>query len=83
MQKLTDSDLEKPFECIAGRGKRKHKGKAILTNALWHLIGEDLQHRGEINAILYQEKIGPPITTWCYWKADKSTAHDSSTSTMR
>jgi uncharacterized damage-inducible protein DinB len=71
IQRLTPSDLEKSFEFCYGQGKRKRKGKVILANVLWHLVEEELQHRGEINALLYQENIDPPITNWFYWKKHK------------
>jgi uncharacterized damage-inducible protein DinB len=67
LQRITPADLERSFEFILTEGKGKRKAKAILANVLWHLVGEDLQHRGEINALLYQENINPPITTWCDW----------------
>ena len=72
MQRLTPSDLEKPFEFSYPQGKRRRKGKVILGNLLWHLVEEELQHRGEINALLYQENINPPITDWLYWKKQAS-----------
>jgi len=72
MQRLTPSDLEKPFEFSFGQGKKRRKGKVILGNLLWHLVEEELQHRGEINALLYQENIDPPITNWFYWKKHKA-----------
>ena len=72
LQRLTPADLVDPFELVVVEGKRKRKSKAILSNVLWHLVGEDLQHRGEINALLYQENIDPPITTWCYWKGHRT-----------
>jgi uncharacterized damage-inducible protein DinB len=62
VQRLTASDLEKSFEFSYGQGKRKRKGKVVLGNLLWHLVEEELQHRGEINVLLYQENIDPPTT---------------------
>jgi uncharacterized damage-inducible protein DinB len=39
-----------------------------LSEMLWHLVEEELQHRGEMNALLWQENIDPPITSWSKWK---------------
>ena len=72
MQRLTPSDLEKPFEFSYAQGKRRRKGKVILGDLLWHLVEEELQHRGEINALLYQENVNPPITDWFDWKKQAS-----------
>jgi len=74
LSRLTPADLKSPFNLIVAEGKRKRKSKAMLENVLWHLVGEDLQHRGEINALLYQEGVDPPITTWCYWKGVRDRA---------
>jgi len=72
MQRLTRSDLEKSFEYSYPQGKRRRKGEVILGDLLWHLVEEELQHRGEINALLYQENINPPIADWFYWKKQAS-----------
>jgi len=71
MQRLTPSDLEKSFEFTYAHGKGRRKGRAKLGNLLWHLVEEELQHRGEINALLFQENISPPITDWFDWKKRK------------
>jgi len=35
-------------------------------------VGEELQHRGELNALLWQINIGPPITEWVdFWTVGK------------
>jgi uncharacterized damage-inducible protein DinB len=41
-----------------------------VRNMLWHLVEEELQHRGEINALLWQMDIDPPITGWGTWKRE-------------
>jgi uncharacterized damage-inducible protein DinB len=39
---------------------------------LWTLVGEELQHRGELNALLWQIDIDPPITEWVdFWTVGK------------
>ena len=37
---------------------------------LWHLVEEELQHRGEVNALLWQINVDPPVTNWFDWKID-------------
>jgi len=41
-----------------------------VKNMLWHLIEEELQHRGELNALLWQMDVDPPITGWGAWKRE-------------
>jgi hypothetical protein len=31
---------------------------------MWHMLEEELQHRGEPNALFWQMDIGPPIDAW-------------------
>jgi uncharacterized damage-inducible protein DinB len=38
-----------------------------LKGMLWHLAEEELQHRGEANALLWQEDVKPPVTSWWWW----------------
>jgi len=48
-----------------------HEGKKVrsisLDALLHHMIEEELQHRGEINAVLWQMNIDPPIIGWDDW----------------
>ena len=68
MQKLRAEDLTKSFQYTI----ETSKGKRIVTrntgDMLWHMIEEELQHRGELNALLWQDDIEPPVTEWFEWK---------------
>jgi len=64
--KLRPQDLGRRIE-------RPRDGKPFgfnVKNMLWHLIEEELQHRGELNALLWQMDIEPPITGWGTWKKE-------------
>jgi hypothetical protein len=37
---------------------------------LWHLVEQELQYRGELNALFWQIDIDPPITDWLDWKIE-------------
>jgi uncharacterized damage-inducible protein DinB len=66
VQKLKPEDLGRWIE-------RPRNGESIkfnVKNMLWHLIEEELQHRGEINALLWQIDVDPPITGWGFWKKE-------------
>ena len=66
VRKLRPEDLEGSFQFTPG------KGGGVVTVAvrkmLWHMVEEELQHRGELNALLWQDDIEPPITDWIDWK---------------
>jgi uncharacterized damage-inducible protein DinB len=68
MQKLSAGDLKKPFQFTAVTGKKIRVRS--LGDVLWHLIEEELQHRGELNALLWQDDIDPPVTGWLEWRKE-------------
>lgn len=68
MQKLRAQDINKSFQFTVGDGE--DKGRLVTWNLkgmLWHLVAEELQLRGEINALLWQDDIDPPVTSWYRW----------------
>lgn len=69
MRKLEPESINKPFRFTVSSGPEK--GQLItwsLKGMLWHQVEEELQHRGEINALLWQENIDPPVTSWWRWE---------------
>jgi uncharacterized damage-inducible protein DinB len=69
MRKLEPEDVNKPFRFKVSSGPEE--GQLItwsLKGMLWHHVEEELQHRGEINALLWQEDIDPPVTSWWRWE---------------
>lgn len=65
---LAASDLDKTVE-EPGRDPTD-KRRFTLRQVLWHLVEEELQHRGELNALLWQMDADPPITDWLDWKTE-------------
>ena len=51
------SDLSRTFSVPGGRGRR-----ISLRVLLLHMAEEELQHRGEMNALLWQVNVDPPVT---------------------
>jgi len=43
-----------------------------MESILMHVIEEELQHRGEINCMLWQKDIDPPVTSFDDWQEQKS-----------
>ena len=74
MKKLKPEDLNKSFQFHPGNGER-----VVTVNTremLWHMVEEELQHRGELNALLWQDDIEPPVTDWFDWKKTLKTASE-------
>jgi uncharacterized damage-inducible protein DinB len=66
VEKLTPEDILRWIE----RPRGNEVVKFNVRNMLWHLVEEELQHRGELNALLWQMNIDPPITGWGTWKRE-------------
>jgi len=56
LARLRPSDLSRTFPIP---GSRRRISLRVL---LLHMAEEELQHRGEMNALLWQEDVDPPIT---------------------
>ena len=54
-------------ECLDRRLRSRDRTET-LREMLLHMVEEELQHRGELNALLWQMDIEPPITDWIDWK---------------
>ncbi len=59
LETLRDEDLSRVF-VVEGRDKIKRD--LTMEVILMHMIEEELQHRGEINCMFWQQNIDPPIT---------------------
>jgi uncharacterized damage-inducible protein DinB len=64
---LTPDDLERS---LVFKGRKDYR-KMKLRDMLWHMVEEDLQHRGELNALFWQLDIDPPVTGWNPFEEDK------------
>ncbi len=63
MAELTEAGLSRTITRTKGRGS-DHDCQVPVREALWHLVEEELQHRGELNALLWQIDVEPPIESW-------------------
>ena len=66
MAELTEDDLARTILREKGKGSR-HDCRIPVREALWHLVEEELQHRGELNALLWQIDVDPPVESWIDW----------------
>lgn len=60
---LNDRDLDRVLRFRNGRVVETVR----LGDMLHHMIDEELQHRGEINALLWQRDINPPVLGFHEW----------------
>jgi len=66
MKELTEADLSRTVFRPKGRGS-SHDCHIPVRDALWHLVEEELQHRGELNALLWQMDAEVPVVSWTKW----------------
>ncbi len=62
---LTPARLDERFVIrgIQGNGK-PFEMRANLRTILWHMVEEELQHRGEMNALFWQMDVDAPTRAW-------------------
>jgi uncharacterized damage-inducible protein DinB len=65
MDPLTPPDLGRPYlvRGVSGNG-RPYEMTTCLADICWHMVEEELQHRGELNALFWQMDIDPPTRSW-------------------
>jgi uncharacterized damage-inducible protein DinB len=66
MAGLTRADLSRAIVKLKG-GRQDHECHIPVREALWHLVEEELQHRGELNALLWQINADAPVVSWIKW----------------
>ena len=78
MAELTEADLDRTIFRQKGRGS-PHDCNIPIRDVLWHLVEEELQHRGELNALLWQIDVDAPVTSWIDWGHTVGRIQDSRT----
>lgn len=66
LEKLTDERLGRTIRLPQG-GPFSRDHTLSVRDILWHLVEEELQHRGELNALLWQVNVEAPIFDWIDW----------------
>jgi uncharacterized damage-inducible protein DinB len=71
IETLTETDLARmiqlPFDSET----------SSLSDICWHMVEEELQHRGELNALLWQMNIDPPVGSYRDWEDAKEAKKSS------
>jgi uncharacterized damage-inducible protein DinB len=62
---LTPDSLSHEY-LVNGRGGdgKPYTMTVSLADMMWHMLEEELQHRGELNALFWQMDIDPPTDAW-------------------
>ena len=76
MTELSESDLDRTVFRAAGRGS-PHDCNIPFRDVFWHLVEEELQHRGELNALLWQMDVDAPVYNWIDWAHEAGRIRDS------
>lgn len=63
VKRLSDRDLDRVLRYRLGRVVKTIR----LGDMLHHMIDEELQHRGEINALFWQYDVNPPVVGFHEW----------------
>ena len=66
MAELNEANLSRTIFRQKGKGS-DHDCHVPVRDALWHLVEEELQHRGELNALLWQIDVEAPVASWTTW----------------
>jgi uncharacterized damage-inducible protein DinB len=62
---LTPARLNRRFVVRGTRGDGKpFELRMNLRTIIWHMVEEELQHRGELNALFWQQDVDAPTRAW-------------------
>jgi uncharacterized damage-inducible protein DinB len=67
LARLVEGDLQRSFPVPKGGATLYGQPMVAVRDMLWHLVEEELQHRGELNALLWQMDVDAPIFDWIGW----------------
>jgi uncharacterized damage-inducible protein DinB len=80
---VSDELLDKVVTRDVDTENGKRRISLVLKWVLWHMVEEELQHRGELNALLWQLNVDPPVTGWDDWMIERRNQPKTRTSEER
>ena len=72
LDRLKEADLRTELVCHFPTEGGTIEQRFPTGDVLWHMVEEELQHRGELNALLWQLDVEPPIAQVEDWVASKA-----------
>jgi uncharacterized damage-inducible protein DinB len=70
--RLTEAELDRTFVVPKMPPWWDEDFTAEVRGTLLHVIEHELQHRGELNALLWQIDVDPPVVDWGDWDKPSS-----------
>jgi uncharacterized damage-inducible protein DinB len=65
IESLTPEDLGRPYHVRGTSGSgRPYTMTTCPADIVWHMVEEQLQHIGELNALFWQIGVNPPTHAW-------------------
>lgn len=64
LERTSPDGLQRPVTWSMTTNGVKANHSLKLRDIMWHMVEEELQHRGELNALLWQMDLDPPQTAW-------------------
>ncbi|MCI4346519.1 MAG: DinB family protein [Thermoplasmata archaeon] len=64
---LSEVELDRKYPAPRPAGYSQEI-EITVRDTLLHLLEEEMQHRGELNALLWQQDVEPPVLDWIDWK---------------
>jgi uncharacterized damage-inducible protein DinB len=75
LERLNEDELARTI--VVKRGQASpHDCHIPIREVLWHLVEEELQHRGELNALLWQIDVEAPVYSWLDWDLEVGRIRD-------
>ena len=75
---LTEEDLDQTYFVPKLPPWWDEDYDASVRGTLYHLVEHELQHRGELNALLWQNDVEPPILDWPFMEPAKQNPNKKS-----
>lgn len=72
--RLTEADLDRTYRVPKLPPWWDEDFTTSVRSTLLHVIEHELQHRGELNALLWQIDVEPPIMDWDEFEAERARA---------
>ena len=72
VESLQEEDLSQVYSIEIKKGHLR----TTMEELLMHMIEEELQHRGEINCLFWQQNVDPPVTSYVDWLKEMKTCLD-------
>jgi uncharacterized damage-inducible protein DinB len=73
LDRMTEVDLTREWVCHFPGENAPSEERFPIEDVVWHMVEEELQHRGELNALLWQINVEPPIAGRDDWKKARRT----------